>query len=164
VKRLRKTIGFATLAVMLLILLVPIGYADEVETFNIDADHEKIFTLNLNAGMNIEGSISVTGGSGDDIDFWVTDPAGNKILDFGRVSQGTHFEFAANEDGAYSFHFDNSFSVLSTKNVVLTYEITISGLNLTQMLLLLILVVAMIVVGIVVILKRGKKKRFQEKT
>ncbi|MEJ2240958.1 MAG: emp24/gp25L/p24 family protein [Candidatus Bathyarchaeota archaeon] len=154
---MRNTIGFVTFTLLLLVLLVPIAYA-EVEALNVEAGDEQVLTLNLNAGMNVGGSISVTGGSGNDIDFWVTDTAGNKILDFGRVSHGTQFEFSATEDGSYSLHFDNSFSILSTKNIVLTYEITISGLNFTQLLLLTILVGAIIVVGIVAILKKGKNK------
>ena len=157
-KRLRNTIGFVTFILLLLVLLVPIAYA-EVEALNVDAGDEQVLTLNLNAGMNVVGSISVTGGSGDDIDFWITDPAENKILDFGIISHGTQFEFAATEDGPYSLHFDNSFSILSTKDIVLTYEITISGLNFTQLLLLTILVGAIIVVGIVAILKKGKRNK-----
>ncbi|MEJ2242099.1 MAG: emp24/gp25L/p24 family protein [Candidatus Bathyarchaeota archaeon] len=156
-KRLQKTIVFTTV-ILLLSYLVSINFAAEVETFNVDAGNENIFTLSLHAGMNVEGTISVTGGNGNDIDFWITDPSGNIVLDAERVSQETHFDFAANENGKYNLHFNNSFSILSTKNVVITYEITISGLNGTQLLLLAILVAAIIVVGIVIILKKGKKE------
>jgi len=156
---MNRKISFTILTVFLLALLIPLAYADEVKTLNVDAGHEMIFTINLSGGMNVKGSISVTGDSGDDIDFWISDPTGNKISGLGRVSQGTQFEFTANQDGAYSLHFDNSFSLLSTKNVIITYEATIAGMDATQMFILTFLVVVIIVVGIVVILKKGKKKR-----
>lgn len=147
------------LGIILLIFLIPFVYADEVKTFNVDAGYEQIFTLDLNEGMKIDGSMSITGGSGNDVDFWITDPVGNKIVDLGRVSQGTQFEFTANQDGAHSLHFDNAFSILSNKNIVLTYNITISGMDGSQLLILAFLVIAVIAVGIVVILKRGRNNR-----
>ena len=130
--------------IIFLIFIIPFVYAEEVRTFNVDAGDEQIVTLDLNAGMKVDGSMSITGGSSNDVDFWITDPIGNKIVDLGRVSQGTEFEFTANQNGAHSLHFDNAFSVLSNKNVVLTYNITISGLDGTQLLILAFLVIAII--------------------
>jgi len=154
-----KRTNFVIFSVFFLALLIPITYAADVETFNVAAGDQNIFTLNLREGMNIEGSISVTGGSGNDIDFWIIDPTGNTILNLGRISHGTEFEFSVDQNGAYSLHFDNSFSLLSTKNVVLTYDVFIAGLNQTQLLLLAFLVIAIIVIGIIIILKKGRKSR-----
>ena len=42
----------------------------------------------------------------------------------GRIGQGTTFEFTAQESGAYTFHFDNTFSLISSKTVTLSYDIS----------------------------------------
>jgi hypothetical protein len=81
----------------------------------------KIF--NLDELDKFTGSIAITGGSGDDVDFYVTDPHGSRIVDLGRVSQGTSFDFTAQDSGAYTLHFDNSFSLFSSKVVTLSYDI-----------------------------------------
>jgi hypothetical protein len=78
---------------------------------------------NVNSGYKITGSFQVTGGSGNDIKFWITDPEGNTILNLGTVSKGTSFDFTASKSGIYILHFDNSFSLISSKVVSLTYNL-----------------------------------------
>lgn len=65
----------------------------------------------------------MVGGSNNDVDFWVTDPVGAKILDLGRVSQERTFEFEAKANGTYVLHFSNTFSLIASKNVTLTYDV-----------------------------------------
>lgn len=65
----------------------------------------------------------MVGGSNNDVDFWVTDPVGAKILDLGRASQERTFEFEAKANGTYVLHFSNTFSLIASKNVTLTYDV-----------------------------------------
>jgi hypothetical protein len=143
--------------------MVSLTFAADVETFDVASGDQDVFSFNLREGMSVEGSLSISGGIGDGVYFWITDPENNIVIDFGQVSQGTEFEFFVDQNGEYSLHFDNSFST-SPKNVVVTYEVFISGLNQTQLLLLAFLVIAIIVIGIIIILKKGRKSRTKCKT
>lgn len=121
--RLYATISAVALASILFISLVPTASSTEVETVNVSAGEIRTMTLNLRDGATVSGSFSVTGGSGDDIDFWVTDPSGNHIISERRITRGDDFSFRASDNGAYTIHFDNSFSLLSTKQVRLSYDV-----------------------------------------
>ena len=159
VNNMIKRTDFVIFVFFLLILLVPVVCAADFEIFDVGVGDQDVFSLDLREGMSVEGSISITGGTEDDIDFWITDPVGNTVLDFGRVSQETKFEFDVDQNGAYNLHLDNSFSLLNSKNVVVTYEVFIAGLNQTQLLLLAFLVIAIIVIGIIIIFKKGTNSR-----
>ncbi len=156
---MNKKIGIVFLCVLLLSISA-VGAA-EVETITVDPlGGEEILTFNLNNGQKFSGSLSISGGIGDDINFWVQSPNGTQILNLGSVSEGTEFEFTSEQDGAYTLHFKNS-ALLSSKTVNLTYEIqtlSIAGLDGTQILIAAFLVIVVIVVGIVVIFKKGKAK------
>lgn len=71
----------------------------------------------------VEGEITVQGGSGNDIDFWITDPSGNTIVQAGRVSQRRSFSFISSTLGNYSLHLGNTFSLFSNK--IVNYSFTI---------------------------------------
>jgi hypothetical protein len=64
---------------------------------------------------------------------WVTDPIDNRILDFGKIYQGTDFEFTAERDGAHTLNFDNPLIFLERndeKIVTMTYSYGSSTMNL----------------------------------
>lgn len=63
----------------------------------------------INSRDKFTSSLSISSGTSNDIDLWITDPLGNTIVNLGRISQGTTFEFTAQKSGVYTFHFDNSF-------------------------------------------------------
>jgi hypothetical protein len=94
--------------------------------------HEGMLTFNLDSGDEFSGSLSISGGGGNDIDFWVTDPQGTTILNKGRVSQGTTFEFTAQMSGAYTLYFGNTFSLFSSKTVSLSYDVSTPTLGSTD--------------------------------
>ena len=96
--------------------------AAEIEQFEVFAGGIQTMTLNLQNGDFVKGSVSVTGGS-NDVNFWVTDPSGNFIVRKQGIIDGTDFEFKSERDGAHTLHFDNSFSIVTSKLVTLTYEI-----------------------------------------
>jgi len=150
----------AMVAVLCMTIAVSFAYATQIETMTVNAGEEGIFTINLNEGDKFSGSISVSGGSGNDIDFWVTDPNGNTIVNSGRVSQGRTFDFTAQKNGAYSLHFDNGFSVFSSKFVSLSYDIEIEN-PISSLLLIFVAVLIglmLIGIGIFVLLRRQRNK------
>ncbi len=144
----------AVLIILALIIPIAVVNASQVKTTQVSAGSSNMLTFNLDKDDKFEGSLSISGGSGNDIDFSVTDPQGSTILGFGRVSQGRSFEFTAQKSGAYTLHLGNTFSVFSSKTVTITYDITPSMLN-TEIgngAFLVILGAAIIVIVVVVVI------------
>jgi len=150
------------LLLVLLSLSLIVGVA-RAETFTVPPPQEITRTIGLSNGDRVSGSISVVGGSGNDIDFYVTDPDGNVILRYDRITQ-TSFSFSASTTGTYTMHFDNSFSIFSSKSVTLDYTVTESILGLPQeyFLILLGLIVVLIVVVVVILRKTKEMKTSSE--
>lgn len=146
-----------------ILLVGMIGYVEArvrpgTVTFTVPATQEFVSTILLDGGDKVAGSINVSGGSGNDIDFYVTDPNGNTILRYDRATQ-TSFSFAASITGTYTMHFDNSFSWFSSKSVTLNYSITKSILGLSPELfyfLVIILAIAIVAIVVAFALKRRK--------
>jgi len=68
-------------------------------------------------------SISVDGGSNDDIMFKMRNPIGGTAID-GRITESYSYQFEAAHTGYYEFEFDNDFSLISKKRINFNYEIT----------------------------------------
>lgn len=153
-----KWVTVAVLVFMAVSSLITTGaFGSKVDQFSVDPAHTIVWTANLGQSDQFSGSMSISGGSGNDINFWVTDPAGSVVVNQGRVSQGTSFAFTASMSGGYTLHFDNSFSLFSGKLVTLTYDITLSVVtNLTVVVLGMI--VGGLAVGLFVFMKVKKKK------
>jgi hypothetical protein len=154
---MNKRIWF--LVVSVLLVVTSVVHAAEVETITIEALNEENLTYNLNNGQEFSGSLSISGGLADNIIFAVKAPNGTQIVNLGSVSEGTEFDFLADQDGAYTLVFTNAGLVSRTVN--LTYEIntlTIAGLDGTQILIAAFLVILVIVIGIVVIFKKQKSQ------
>ena len=100
--------------------------ASNVQVFNIKPDNGDHLSLTLDVGQRVSGSFSVNSDTFDQqIDFWVTDPDGVHVVDYGLVSSGAVFDFTANEEGTYTLEFfDFSFLSYSYKTVILTYDVT----------------------------------------
>jgi hypothetical protein len=111
-------------------------------------------SLNLREEDRVSGSISVIGGSGNDIDFYVVSPDDIVVL---RIERLTHkdFSFEAEKGGTYVLHFDNSFSVLVSKQVTLNYSIKHFIMGIPQEQFLLLVVVAIILIAIIVFVASG---------
>jgi len=148
-----------TSLVFVILLTGMIGYAKAVtETFTVPPHPPVVRTVLLNEGDKVSGSINVTGGSGNDINFYITDPNENTIRRFDRATQ-TSFSFTASITGTYTLHFDNSFSILSSKSVTLGYTISESIFGLApELFYLLVAIIAIVIVATIVAfaLKRGK--------
>jgi hypothetical protein len=155
----------ALLLILLSVTVFSIANASEVEVVQVNVLSTRTLIFNLNSGQRFSGSLAISGGAGNDIDFWVTDSVGATILNLGRVSQGNSFEFTANEDGAYTLHFGNTFSLFTAKTVNLTYDIKaplIFGLD--PYVFIVIILVAIILVGaLVAVAYRQGRKATQKK-
>ena len=140
------------------LLVAMIGCAKAgTETFTVPPPQEIVRTISLDEGDKVSGSINVSGGSGNDINFYVTNPNGDTILTYDRTTQ-TCFSFTASTAGSYTMHFDNSFTVFSSKTVTLDYTITepIFGLPPQQFYFLVFLVIVIVASIVAFGLKRRK--------
>lgn len=137
------------------LLVAMIGYAKAgTETFTVPPGQEVVRTVWLSKGDKVSGSITVSGGTGYDIDFYVSDPNENTIL-YDRATQ-TSFSFTASTTGTHAMHFDNSpraYSVFSSKSVTLGYTISraLFGLAPELFSILLLIIATVIVVGAIVV-------------
>jgi hypothetical protein len=153
---------FLTLAVtasLLSVVVFSFVNASSVETVQVGALSEQMLIFNLKTGQKFAGSLAISGGSGNDIDFWIIDPQGTTVLNLGRVSQGKSFDFTAQASGAYTFHFSNGFSLLSSKTVNLTYDVglpSIFGIDAGQLLIIIAVVVILLLVALAILLNRRK--------
>jgi emp24/gp25L/p24 family/GOLD len=125
---LRVPIVLLTLALFVLsvALSAPVNAAT-VQNCNASASGQCTLTFNLNNGDKVSGSVSITGGSANDVNFYITNPSGAQIYNAGRINGGTSFSFTADASGAYILHFDNSFSLFASKQVTVSYDVTSSG-------------------------------------
>jgi ribosomal protein L40E len=149
------------IAFFLILGFCVVTFASQVETSNVSPMSETTLTFNLQGGQTFSGSLSITGGSSNDINFHVTNPQGATIVNSGRVSGGTSFSFTAESAGAYTLHFDNSFSLFSSKIVVTTYDVSLSkvgGVDLTLILVLVgVVIIALIAIFSLVAISNRKK-------
>jgi len=95
------------------------------QSFTVGALSEKTLSVELSSGDSLEGYVQVTTGGNLDINFLVKDPYGKTIYKAPDRVKGRHdFTFKAQNDGYYTLHFDNGFSLLTSKSVILKYRRT----------------------------------------
>lgn len=114
-ERKNLRIGVFVFSVFVLLFMVPTVHAFLwSETINVEPKGKEALTLNRAYGEIVSFRIwSINGTFDDSINIWVTNPSGDVILDLGTVrvtKDRTIFEFHTWQDGAYTVHFDNSFS------------------------------------------------------
>jgi emp24/gp25L/p24 family/GOLD len=124
------------------------------ETFTVPVSQETDRIINLNAGDTVQGSLEVSGGSGNDINFIVTDNHNNIILEYNHTSV-LNFSFMAQKGGSYTLHFINSFSLDSAKSVTLDYNVV----NMTIVYAITVTGIAIIVTAIIIAYLYGVKKK-----
>jgi hypothetical protein len=161
--KLLLTLGIT--AILLSVVAFSFVKASSVETVQVSPLSWKSLIFNLNTGQKFTGSLSISGGSGNDVNFRITDPQGTTILDLGRVSQGKSFDFTAQASGAYTFYFDNTFSLLSTKTVSLTYDVglpTVFGMDLGLFLIIIGVIVVLLLLVVSLAVVRYRKKNLSK--
>jgi hypothetical protein len=93
------------------------------ESFAVPPAREKSLILELSTGESLEGYFQVTSGGNLDIRFWVTEPYGKTVYAARDGAKGRHdFAFKATTEGYYTLHFDNTFSLVTHKQMVLKYR------------------------------------------
>ncbi len=112
---------------VLIVFLVLLGsltvFAHAQQTFTVPPLSEQTVKVNLNQGDSVNGTVSVSGGTGTGVDFMVSDPNGKELLSYNYTSYTT-FSFSASINGTYTLSFDNSFcSCVGGKNVSLDYSV-----------------------------------------
>lgn len=75
----------------------------------------------LKKGYVLQGTISVSGGSGNDVDFALEDSTGKKHLSKSRMSGSNTITFTAPSDGSYRIYLSNKFSTFSSKYVTFDF-------------------------------------------
>jgi emp24/gp25L/p24 family/GOLD len=136
------------------------SYVHATQTFTIPPGNKQIVNVNLNKGDFVNGTVSVSGGSGAGVDFTVSDPNGKELLGYNYVSN-TNFSFSASTAGRYILIFDNSFCSCTTgKNVTLDYAVNDStqlsseGLSIGfQIAVIIVLAFVILTIAAVVIIK-----------
>jgi hypothetical protein len=113
-------------------------------TIYVDPGQKEVEGVDLKVNDRVSGRISVIGESDNNIDFYITDPNEEVILQKERVSV-KDFRFTASKEGTYTLHFDNSFSA-DRKTVTFNYDIRhyIFGIPQEDFLVFLIMIVAVI--------------------
>jgi hypothetical protein len=89
----------------------------------VAAGESSVYFISVNAGDRLTGTFTISGGSGNDVNFSVKDPTGNTVLTGGRVSRNWQFDFVCASTGSYQLLFDNSFSLVSNKAVNLNMTV-----------------------------------------
>lgn len=138
--------------------------AAEVEVLEVSPLSKRTIIFNAVEGDIIRGSLAITEGRPHDIDFWITDPHGNTIVNLGRVRYDVIFEFTAQSSGAFTFHFDNSFSSLSSKTITLSYSKSRPGTREYISVLIGVLFIIMVIIGLIAFLDlHGSKYTSKQK-
>lgn len=155
---MRKKILASTIAIIVLFSFVALA-ACTSQTFTVPGLQTTTTTLNFNKGDVVSGSVNVSGGLGNDINFYISDPNGNNVVNLSHVTQSS-FSFTVSSTGTYTVHFDNSIGLLQ-KSVTFTYNITPSVVGLPQdtfieILSIVIVAIAVVVVIVLVLSRRGK--------
>jgi hypothetical protein len=125
----RKSLSLAVLSIILLSAVITMVYASE--TFTVPNLSQSSKTIYLGDSDSVSGTVSVSGGSGNDINFYVTDANGKTVLSYSHVTH-TDFSFTATWAGSYKMTFDNTFSLLSGKSVTLSYSVQTGILGMSQ--------------------------------
>jgi len=114
-------------------------YASTTESFVVPPLSSYTLTGNLFTGDILHFHVSVISGTNNGIDLQVSDPAGNIVVSDSIISE-YEYTFVAGLWGSYTFKFDNSFSIFSSKTVTFTYE-TITNVILIGTIIILIAII-----------------------
>lgn len=98
---------------------VDLGYVSPW-TYTVQPGNAPWLEYTLKNGTIINATMVISGGSGNDIDFYIKDSAGNLVFNPGRVSYTYSYYFQAPKDDYYRVYMDNSFSLFSSKTIVYT--------------------------------------------
>ncbi|MDH5437771.1 MAG: emp24/gp25L/p24 family protein [Candidatus Bathyarchaeota archaeon] len=125
------------------------------ENLTVAPESEVTKSLNLQNDDRVAIGFTVVGQTINALNFSVTDPNGDTIIQYDTVGQKS-FSLHATTAGVYTLHFDNSQS-LEEKMVTLNYDVQhyIMGIPQTLFYVLVIAVISVIGVAFFVLLGKG---------
>ncbi len=172
---MRTSSLFSVLFVLLIASMIIIPYANSAmaasQSVTVFARGDDSMRFYLNDGDKMKYTISVSGGSNDDIVVDIKNPYGGTEVNKGRVVGSFSSTINADTDGYYVFEFDNSISVISKKQVSLNYEIikkpVLSNIYSSNSnspsssfpigMIILAIIVIIIIVAIVAVISKSRK-------
>ena len=104
--------------------LGPVGHVVPYQDDSLTVEPLTSVTMTVNMADEavFEGYLTVRGGN-DDIRFYIKDSYGNKVLDINRVKGRYDFSYRATSGGFHTIYFDNSFSIVTSKQVYIHYRV-----------------------------------------
>lgn len=152
---------YALLLIPVILILVNVNDSfAESKSFTVRAGDEQSLNFSMNEGDRIKFWITVSGGANDDINLRITDY--QNTLSEKRIYSNYEDEIWRSESGSISFVFDNTISIISSKQVNFSYEIIpnpqAQGSYGYGGILVLILIVVGIVIGVTVVIRKRKRK------
>ncbi len=104
--------------------LGPVGHIVPYEdrSLTVEPLSSMTLTINMSKGAVFEGYLTVRGGN-DDVRFYIKDSYGNTVLDINRVNARYDFSYTATSEGFHTAYFDNSFSIITSKQVFIHYRV-----------------------------------------
>jgi len=150
---IKKRLTCSLLATTIVLLLIPAVKAT-AEDFTVRAGQEETKLLNLVTEDRVQIRFTVTGGTTNALDFYITGPHGNVMETFGNTGS-VDFAFVCSQDGEYELHFSNIASA-EDKFVSLDYEVGHYIFGMPQMLFLALVVVLICMAAVAVFILMSK--------
>jgi LPXTG-motif cell wall-anchored protein len=158
VRKIEKTKPLLTFAVLTALLLTSAA-ASQVSaasstSFNLAQETNQI-QYKIPSGTQFNGSIATSGM----VRFWVTAPGGAEVVNLGIVDKTTPFSFVAQQNGTYTFNFENDMP----NTITVTFSYTTNPQlpetsTVPNMTYILIGVVAVAVAGSLIIIFAVRRK------
>jgi hypothetical protein len=138
---IKKRLTFSLLAPTIVLLFV-LAVRATAESFTVRAGQEKIIPLSLATDDHVQIRLTVIGAA-NGLDFYITDPHGNTMENFGATGN-LNYAFVCSQEGEYTLHFSNVVSA-EDELVSLDYEVTHYTFGMQQDLFLTLIVAGLCV-------------------
>ena len=145
------------LPLILFLLIVSLATCNAnatTENFTVAPESEVTKSLNLQKDDRVAIGFTVVGQTINALNFSVTDPNGDTIIQYDTVGQKS-FSLHATTPGVYILHFDNSDSP-KEKMVTLNYDVQHYILGIPQTLFYVLVIAVISVIGIAFFVLLGK--------
>ena len=123
---MRKKIFVLSLVLVAILVAGCLGKETRIivnEQFTVPPGQVTSYYSDLKTGDEVEVSLDVLQGGNLDIDFYITDSNGRKIVSRNRVGTTT-IQWTAPSSGTYYFKYDNGMSLVTSKIVKTTIKVT----------------------------------------
>lgn len=150
---IRKWLSCSLLATTIVLLLITTVKATAL-SFTVDAGQEETRLLNLAAEDHVQIRFTVLGQTANVLDFYITDPNGNIMENFGNTGS-INYAFVCSKEGEYKLYFSN-FASTEDKLVTLDYEVEHYVFGIPQMLFLTLVAVGICMAAVAVFILMSK--------